>query len=203
MLEDPTLAEFRVKTLSAERIVSASDGEAAYALDKVSHGDFATTDKAFQKMKSIKSTPTTLGFEIDMQCDFWPYELMTYNADKSFNAEYDFGEHSPKGKRFQEACRFKAGEKVLCLMYEGYNAVFPGIVVGPLSEDYLRELYERDEDMQIGNNSAEDAINDWRDFHWDSVIIRPLVRLNTPWGEMEDTVIVNRVYVFPYKKFEV
>lgn len=38
MLEDPTLSEFRVKTLSAERIVSVSEGEAAYALDKVSHG---------------------------------------------------------------------------------------------------------------------------------------------------------------------
>lgn len=99
MLEDPTLSEFRVKTLSAERIVSVSEGEAAYALDKVSHGEFATMEKAFQKMKSIKSTSTTLGFEIDMQCDFWPYELKTYNAHKSLNAKYDFGEHSPKGKR--------------------------------------------------------------------------------------------------------
>lgn len=133
MLEDPTLTEFGVKTLSAERIISSNEGETVYALDNESHGKFATTDKVFQKMISIKSTPTTLGFGIDTQCDFWPYELNTYNVDKSLNAECDFGEHSLKGKRFQEACRFKACEKVLCLMYGGYKAIFPSIVVGPLS----------------------------------------------------------------------
>jgi len=35
------------------------------------------------------------------------------------------------------------------------------------------------------------------------MIIRPLVRLKNEWEEMGDTVIVNRVYVFPYKKYQV
>ncbi len=35
------------------------------------------------------------------------------------------------------------------------------------------------------------------------MIVHPLVRLKNDWEEMGDTVMVNRVYVFPYKKFEI
>ena len=51
--------------------------------------------------------------------------------------------------------------------------------------------------------SAEDAIADWQDLDWDSMIVRPLVRLRNPFGEdMGETTIINRVNIFPYKNFE-
>ncbi len=56
--------------------------------------------------------------------------------------------------------------------------------------------------MQIGYSSADEAVEKWHDWSWDSVIVRPLVRLKNDWEEMGDTVMVNRVYVFPYKKFK-
>lgn len=203
MLEDTTLTEFRVRPIDAKRIIEARAGETAYALDSVSHGTCENSEEERKKLASLKTAPSTLAFEFDTQCDNWPYVLETYNADKTLNAIYNYGEHSPKGECFQEKCRFNVGEKVLCLMFEGYNAVFPGIVVSPLTEDYLREFYEKNEDMQISYASAEEAISKWQDFHWDSVIVRPLVRLNNAWEDMPDTVIVNRVYVFPYKKFNI
>lgn len=202
MLEDTNINEFRVKPISPEKVVSSVDGETAYSLETIPHGKCVMPTMEEEMISNIPVTDTTLGFESDTECDFLPYVLITYNADKSENARYDYGDHAPGEEKYQEKCRFKPGDKVLCLMYEGYNAVFPGIVVGPLSKEYLRKFYETDEEMQIGYSSADEAVEKWWDWNWDSVIVRPLVRLKNDWGEMGDTVMVNRVYVFPYKKFK-
>lgn len=203
MLEDTDINEFRVKPISPEKVVSSVDGETAYSLESIPHGKCDLLTKEEEIVLNIPVTDTTLGFESDTECDFDPYDLITYNADKSENARYQYGDHAPGEEKYQEASRFMPGDKVLCLMYEGYDAVFPGIVVGPLTEEYLRKLYETNEDMQIGYSSADEAVEQWSDWNWDSVIVRPLVRLKNDWEEMGDTVIVNRVYVFQYKRFEV
>ncbi|MDE7465384.1 MAG: hypothetical protein K2M59_03020 [Muribaculaceae bacterium] len=203
MLEDTVINEFRVKPINPEKVVSSGEGEVAYSLETIPHGKCVTTQEEGDIISKLIATATTLGFESDMECDFYPLYLTTYNTDKSENAYYEYGDHAPGKEKYQEECRFKPGDKVLCLMYEGYDAVFPGIVVGPLTEEYLRKLYETDEEMQIGYSSADEAVEEWLDWNWDSVIVRPLVRLKNDWEEMGDTVMVNRVYVFPYKKFEV
>ncbi|MDE7462968.1 MAG: hypothetical protein K2M88_07395 [Muribaculaceae bacterium] len=202
MLEVTVINEFRVKPIDPEKVVSSVNGETAYSLESIPHGKCDIPTKEEEIISNIPVTDTTLGFESDTECDSDPYDLITYNADKSENAHYQYGDHAPGEEKYQEECRFKPGDKVLCLMYEGYDAVFPGIVVGPLTEEYLRKLYETDEDMQIGYSSADEAVEEWLDWNWDSVIVRPLVRLMNDWKEMGETVIVNRVYVFPYKKFK-
>lgn len=202
MFEDTLINEFRVKPIHPEKVVLSVDGETAYSLESIPHGKCDIPTKVEEIISNILVTDTTLGFESDTECDSAPYDLVTYNADKSENARYQYGDHAPGEEEYQVECRFEPGDKVLCLMYEGYNAVFPGIVVGPLTEEYLRELYETNEDMQIGYSSADEAVEQWLDWNWDSVIVQPLVRLKNDWEEMGDTVIVNRVYVFPYKKFE-
>ena len=203
MLEDTAINEFRVKPISPENVVLSVDGETAYSLESIAHGKSDIPIKEEEIISNIPVTDTTLGFESDTECDFDPYDLITYNADKSENARYQYGDHAPGEEKCQEECGFKPGGKVLCLMYEGYDAVFPGIVVGPLTEEYLRNLYETDEDMRIGYSSADEAVGQWTDWNWDSVIVRPRVRLKNDWEEMGDTVMVNRVYVFPYKKYQV
>lgn len=203
MIEDTIINEFRVNPISPEKFVSSSEGETAYSLETIPHGKCVTTQEEEDIISKLIATDTTLGFESNMECDLEPYSLTTYNADKSENASYNYGDHAPGKSDYQEKCQFKPGDKVLCLMYEGYDAVFPGIVVGPLTEEYLRNLYETDENMRFGYSSADDAVEQWTDWNWDSVIVRPLVRLKNDWEEMGDTVMVNRVYVFPYRKFDI
>lgn len=203
MIEDPVLTEYRMNPISPDKIVHTEDSEVAYALESVSHGTCATTKECQEVLKDIATMAYTLGFEIDLECDFAPSTLRTYNSDKTLNAEYGYGEHQPGGKRHPEPCKFQLRDKVLCLIHEGYDAVFPAIVVGPLTEEYLRNLYETDPEMQIGYSSADDAVERWLDWNWDSVIVRPLVRLRNDWEEMGETVMVNRVYLFPYIKFEI
>lgn len=203
MIEDPILTEYRVSPILQDKIVYTEDSEVAYALEFVSHGTCPTTKEFQENLMGIAATANTLGYIIDLECDFAPNTLRTYNTDKTLDAEYSYGEHQPGGNRHPEPCKYQVGQKVLCVIHEGYDAVFPGIVVGSLTEEYLRRLYESDTELQIGYSSADEVIEKWPDWNWDTVIVRPLVRLSNDWEEMGETVMVNRVYLFPYKKFEI
>ncbi|MDE6079743.1 MAG: hypothetical protein K2G35_06740 [Duncaniella sp.] len=199
MLLDTVINEFRVKPIDPELVVSSVEGETAYALETIPHGrcDIPARDKEI--ISKLQATDSTLGFESATECDFEPYVITTYNADGSENACYQYGHNVSGEDSFQEESRFKPGDKVWCVLYEGFDVVFPGIVVGPLTEDYLRRLYDTNHDMQMGYSSADEAVEQWPDWNRDSVIVRPLVRLKNYIEEMGDTVMVSRVYVFPFK----
>lgn len=204
MIEDTILTQFCVAPIDPEIAVSSEADETAYALQSIRHGRFSSTKEEEEALNAAPVSDSTLGYELEMEIDLYPGILTTFTADKHVNAKFDWGGHAPGERNFQESCRFKSEEKVLCLMYEGLDAVFPAIVVGPITEQYLRELYERDKAFQMGHDSADEAVAAWCDWDWDSIIVRPLVRLRNCWGEeMGQTVLVHRVYSFPYKKFEV
>lgn len=69
----------------------------------------------------------------------------------------------PEAKHHPEPCKFRAGEKVLCLIREGYDAVFPGIIVGPLTEDYLEERHRTSDDPLVTALRREEFIDSWLD----------------------------------------
>ena len=63
-------------------------------------------------------------------------------------------------------------------------------------------MYESDEMLQPHFDSFDDYIKEglW-DCDWDSVIVRPLVKIdNEEWHER---MLVHRPFVFPYKKFDI
>ena len=131
-----------------------------------------------------------------------PWVTRTYTSNLSINAEFEYGIHSPEGSEFQTSTRFQPGDKVLCVLYQGLNIVFPAIYEGPITIDYLKEMYESDEMLQIHFDSFDDYIKEglW-DCDWDSVIVRPLVKIdNEEWHER---MLVRRPFVFPYKKFDI
>lgn len=204
MIEDATLTQLCVAPIDPTKIVSSDNGETAYSLQEVFFGSYPTTEEEKKALKSAPISDTTLGFVLDMEVDFAPYVYTTYTADKKENAKYIWGEHAPGNDKYQEVCRFKPGEKVLCIEYSGLDVVFPAVIVGHLDEDYIRDLYNQDNMFNIIYDSAEDAIADWPDWDWDSMIVRPLVRLRHPFGEdMGETTIINRVHIFPYKKYQI
>lgn len=192
-----------VEPISPERIVSTKNSETAYALRIVHHEDFKNSAEEQAILDAYIPTSDALGIEISMEIDLFPYELRTLNADKSPNATYRYGQHAPGEKLHPEKCQYAPGEKVLCLMHEGYDAVFPAIVVGPLTSKYLETLHKNSIDPLDSSLSFEEFIDPWTDWDWDSVIVRPLVRLKNDSEEMGDTAIVNRAYIFPYKQFNI
>lgn len=137
-------------------------------------------------------TANTIGFELDFEVDMFPNVLVTYAEDIKCNAQFGWGGHAPGEKNYQEKCRFKPGDKVLCVIHRGYNAVVA------LGKQYVRQWYK--EALEEGYTAAdtfEEFLETHYDWDWDAVIARPLVRLKNDWEEMGETVVVNRVYLFP------
>ena len=121
MIEDTKLTQFCIGPIEPDRIFSAEEGEVAYALKSISHGTCETIEEEKKRLQSIVPvSPETLGFELDMEVDLLPFSLTTFLADKSVNGTYEYGEHAPGEKHYQEHCRFQRGDKVLCLIYEGF-----------------------------------------------------------------------------------
>lgn len=79
------------------------------------------------------------------------------------------------GKKGNEG--FKKDDLALAVIHSIYNAIVPCEVVGPVTEDYLRNFYEHDE-FRI-HDSFEEYLDSIADWNWsrDSMIVRPLVRL--------------------------
>lgn len=203
MIEDTILTEYKVGPLDPDRILSAENGEKAYELLSVNHGVCKNAEDEKTKLTSLKSSPDTLAFELDTEVDYSPFVLETYNADKALNVAFHYGEHEPGGDKYQEPSQFKSGDKVLCILHQGMNVVIPAIVVGPVSEEYMRQEYETDEDAQLHCDSVETYLSWFEDFDWDSLVVRPLVFIENDWNPMTETIFVPRAYVFPYKTFEV
>lgn len=201
MIEDTVLTQFCVAPIDPEKIVLAEENEKAYSLKSVQLGICKSEEDEKAKLEAAKPTQDTIGFALETEVDMNPSWVETFTADKQPLATFKWGEHAPGEDKYQEESIFKPGEKVLCVVYQGYNAVIPAIVEGPLTEKYLREMYKTDDDLQIGYESADEVIEAWLDWDWDSMIVRPLVRLDDVWGGMKETILVPRVYIFPYKTF--
>ena len=124
---------------------------------------------------------------------------MIYNKDLSVNSAYCTRRFASKINLGKPKNIFKPGDKVLCLKYQGFDAVFPAIIVGPLTKEYLRKEYENDEEVQDFHSSFEAYLEEWSSWDLDAIVVRPLVRLNYTWEKMGETTIVNRVHIFPYE----
>lgn len=114
------------------------------------------------------------------------------------------GRSCPGEKNYQEKCRFKYGDKVLCVIHRGYDAIIPAIVVEPLGEQHVIQWYKEAFEEGYGTSDTfEEFLETHYDWGWDAVIVRPLVRLKNDWEERGETEVIQRVYLIPYKTFEI
>ncbi|MCH5234118.1 MAG: hypothetical protein J1E16_02400 [Muribaculaceae bacterium] len=202
--DNTTSSILAVKNLDEEiQIISVEDDEKCYSLDEKTIGEFRTKEDALYVLKAVQYAPDRLiGYSYEEVEDMEPWVTKTYTSNLSVNAEYKNGAHSPEGAEFQTPTRFQTGDKVLCILYQGLNIVFPAIYESPITIDYLQEMYENDELLQIHYDSFDDYIKEglW-DCDRDSVIVCPLVKIdNEEWYER---MLVRRPFVFPYKKFDI
>ena len=185
------------------RVISVEGNEKCYSLDEKTIGEFLTQEDAIYVFKAIQYAPERLiGYSYEEVEDMEPWFTRTYTSNLSINAEYINGGHTPEGSEFQTPTRFQPGDKVLCILYQGLDIVFPAIYEGPLTIGYLKEMYENDEMLKIHFDSFDEYIKEglWN-CDWDSVIVRPLVKIdNEDWHEK---MIIRRPFVFPYKKFDI
>ena len=172
--------------------------EDAHGLDVQSIGAFKTSeDSKFALGHTLYRPAALVGYEIEDEEDLLPSKIHTFDANKNLLATYTHGGHQPGGVKYQEACRFAAGEKALAVFEAPYDAVVPVKVIGPITPESERESWEQNDTREY-YDTYEDYVKDWDDRHWDSVAVHPLVKLKSGHYQMTDTETVPRVHLFPY-----
>ncbi len=124
----------------------------------------------------------------------FPFREDVYNLKFELLTSFEWGGHLPGEKNFQEMGWLKPGDKVLAIVNDGFYAVIPCEIVGPITEEFMKSSIDE------GPFSYEETeLYDW---DWDCVIAHPLVRLKDELEEMPEKIIVHRTNIFPYRKFK-
>ena len=195
------LTVFCAKDLEDDTTCEDSEyGEQAFGLDAKFIGAFRDMDAAKFVMENIHYRQhDVVCYEISDEEDFSASKIQTFDPEKNLIATYTRGGHQPGDAKYQEPCRFASGEKVLAVFQAPYYAVVPVTIIGPITPESERESWESNDTMAY-YDSYEDYVNDWDDWHWDSVAVHPLVKLTTGIDHMTNTEVAPRIYLFPYHK---
>ena len=163
-------------------------------------GEFRCMKDALTALKHTVYAPgRVVGYEVLKEEDSAPWDVDVYNPDFSISAKYKYGHHAPGGSAYQEKCRFNAGDIVWAAVYE-YYAFVPCRLIGPVTEELMRKICESNEHCDQSYEEIKKMLWDW---DWDAVAVHPLVKLKNKYGSMDDIILVQRIYLFPYKEYEV
>ena len=184
-----------------EEIKRIDGDEKFWGLAEKNVGTFSNRTDAFFALSHINKSDCLFGFQIEEEEDMTPSVNEIYDSKLSLLATYTEGGHRPGGEKYHEACRFAQDEKVLALFTHTYHSVVPAIVSGPVTKDDFREMLENDPIASNFYDDYEDFIASLYDWDWDSVVVKPLIKLTNGFDEMTDKEIVPRVYLFPYREF--
>jgi len=69
-------------------------------------------------------------------------------------------------------------------------------VVGSLTADFLNKFGPRNEE------DFQEYKSDLCDWGWDKIVVRPLVKIKTKFGEISSDPTAQRIYNFPYKTLQ-
>lgn len=199
--KDTAHASILLRTEPDESLnVDNPDGLHWWKLDSRGIGEFKYFEDAFEAVSHVVFSPKKVfAYEVEIIRFTDPSVSVIYNKDLSVNSAYCTRRRGSKINA-TPTFSFKPGDKVLCLKYQGLDAIFPAVVVGPLTKEYLRQDYENNDEAKLFYSSFEEYLEQWSSWDMDSVVVRPLVHLNYGWEKMGETTIVNRVHVFPYEE---
>lgn len=93
--------------------------------------------------------------------------------------------------------RVSLGDKVLAII-EG-EVLMPCTFVGSASKEFFKEMYRKRGTLE---EKLDELVSQLWDWDWDSVVVKPLVKIDTGLGEMPSETTAQRIYVFPHKELE-
>lgn len=158
--------------------------------------DFETIEEAREYIKNVDNTPKNLlGYSIEKKTDDSPTYVETYDSEGNLIAQYKHQLRVRGAENLHEPCKFAVGEKVLAILHAPYHAVIPCEVLGHISEGSEREDWELNAPKDF-YSTYEEYVESWDDWHWDFMVVRPLVKLKS----MPTMVTVPRIYLFPYRE---
>ena len=123
--------------------------------------------------------------------------VVVYTPDFIEYSEYLEGGHEPGSKNYQEKYAFSPGDRVLAII--GNELLMPCTLIGPTSEEFFKEKYRK---CGAAEDKIDEFVSQLWDWEWDTVVVKPLVKIDIGSGEMPSEITAQRIYVFPYKELE-
>lgn len=155
-----------------------------YSLDERILGEFQSRkDAEFALHHAIYAPNRLLAYSIESNEDMAPLQYTVYAPDFTKYSEYSVGRHEPGGENYQGKCAFSPGDKVLAIIDN--EMLIPCTFIGPTSEEFFKE--------------NEEPVSQLWDWDWDTVIVRPLVNIETEFIDTSSDSTAQRIYVFPYR----
>ena len=182
----------------SNKVTDNPDGLKYWTLDERSLGEFQCWEDAEFALRHVVYAPNRLlAYSIETDDDMAPSLYVVYTPDFTVYSEYSEGEHEPGGNNYQEKSTFSPGDKVLAII--GNEVLMPSTFIGPTSEEFFKECHRKN---GVAEDNIDKFISDLWDWDWDSVIVRPLVKVKTEFREISCDTTAQRIYVFPYKELE-
>lgn len=176
------------------KTIDNPEGLRYWSLDDRSLGDFQCWKDADFALRHVVYAPNRLlGYSIESDDDM----DVVYNPDFTEYSVYTEGEHEPDGNNYQEKCAFSPGDKVLAIIEDA--VLMPCTFVGLASKEFFKEMYRKRGALE---EKIDELVSQLCDWDWDSVVVKPLVKIDTGLGEMPSETTAQRIYVFPYKELE-
>ena len=73
-------------------------------------------------------------------------------------------------------------------------------IIGSASEEFFKGCHRKD--GVVDEKKIDEFVSDLWDWDWDSVIVRPLVKVETEFRNIYSDTTAQRIYIFPYKELE-
>lgn len=177
------------------KTIDNPEGLRYWSLDDRSLGEFQCWKDADFALRHVVYAPNRLlGYSIESDDDMAPEICVVYNPDFTEHSVYTEGEHEPDGNNYQEKCAFSPGDKVLAIIEDA--VLMPCTFVGPASKEFFKEMYRKRGALE---EKIDELVSQLWDWNWDSVVVKPLVKIDTGLGEMPSETTAQRIYIFPYR----
>lgn len=186
--------------------VANPDGLAWYSFDDANLGEFKSRDDADFALRHVAYAPNRfLAYAIEEVEDMEPCVVKVFDREMNLLSEhYNSSHRKPGENEGDKSWVTTPGEKVLCIFEWPYDAVVPAILDGPIDESHIRKWYkDAKEEGSTFARSFKQYLRDLSGWSLDEMAVTPLVRLKSEYQEMTGAETVNRVYIFPWREFDV
>lgn len=160
-----------------------------FGCEKRTIGEFASVSAARQALDFTTFAPSRIqAYAITAEEDFDIISCQVFNPDHSLRSKFPDDQKS--------TATYSAGDIALAYInMDFYEAIIPCEIIGPINETYLRNWF--DEDPLKIHDSYEDFAAELSDFTWNSIIIRPLVRLTDGAHPIPELTDIPTIHLFP------
>ena len=204
VIKDPGWDDIEAKIIAYQKpddsieVIENADNLQWYRVIKRSLGEFPSREDADFALHHVEyASNRLLAYAIEEMEDMAPWCFEVYDPDFTLHSEFSWGGHKPRGERYHEKSPFAPGDIVYAIIDNDF--LIPCTVIAPTTRNYFKNKYKEE---GWSDEIIKDFIKDILDWDWDTIVVRPLVKIKSDNDKVLSDTAVPRIYLFPYRELE-